>query len=34
MISEPVQKLIANYQVKGNKLFHPLSEKPPTLQPR
>ena len=34
MISEPVQTLIANYQVKGNKLFHPLSEKPPTLQPR
>lgn len=34
MISEPVQTLIANYQVKGNQLFHPLSEKPPTLQPR
>jgi tungstate transport system substrate-binding protein len=34
MTSERVQTLIANYEVKGNQLFHPVREKPPTLPPR
>jgi tungstate transport system substrate-binding protein len=34
MTSAPVQTLIANYQVKGNTLFHPMSEKPPAPKPR
>ena len=34
LTSPPIQTLIANYAVKGNRLFHPLSEKPPAFGKR